>query len=386
MRVRPYRISFLLVVVCLAGQSAEVTLKSVFTSSGLTVPLVLRFAPMGGSVSALQFDLDCGPTPALTADNGEAALTAGKSLHSASVSARRVRFLAAGMNRTPIGEGDLITIHTSVRADMAPGVYLFRLENMTAAVGDGNEVPLVKINGGLTIAPAEMRSSNGVFAQVASGGGWKTTISLLNRTEEPQSAKLTFWDETGAALPRPLSFVPETGFAPATSSAVEVLIPENGLVSMDSEIPQSEAAIAGWARIEAPAGVVGSATFRYRLQEGRETDALVPMETRAPYAFVLPFDHLAGFASGIAITNHSDTTSAEVVVIVRDTTGRPLISDVLHLPIGGHDFFNLAARYPSLGSSRGSAECRETNGGNIAVLGLRFNPAGSLTSVSSETK
>ncbi|MGJ5813851.1 hypothetical protein [Paludibaculum fermentans] len=337
-------------------------------------------------MSALQFDLDCDLGLTLTANAGTGALSAQKDLYTSLLSTRRVRFLAAGMNQNLIGDGVVVTANAMVSSGTAAGVYPLRLRNLIASDQFGNPVPLENRDGSLTISSNASGPVSGVFPQVATGGGWKTTFSLLNLASVAQSAKLTIWDGGGSPLAVPLAFSPELGLAPTNSASVEMQIPANGLAVVETEIAQTDGLMAGWARLQAPVGVVGSATFRYRLPDGRESEAVTAVEMRSPGSFVLPYDHTAGFASGIAVVNDSDDQAAEVAVTVRDASGREVRNDTLRLAVRGHSYFAVTDRYPDLAGIRGTLEFREVNGGKIALLGLRFNPSGSFSSIPAESK
>ena len=373
-------------VFCLSTQCAELSLEPVATPAGLTVPLVLRFAAAGSTVAALQFDLESDTALTLTANAGSVALGAGKELYSAPVSARRTRFLVVGLNQNVVGDGVVATLNAFVNATTTAGVYPLRLTNVSASDQAGNAVPLTNKGGSLTVSASETQLVSGVFPQIATGGGWKTSFTLLNLANIPQLARLTFWDNNGAPLNVPLTFSPEAGLAPAVGASTEVLLPVNGMAVVEMELPASSELRTGWAKMQAPAGIVGSATFRYRGTEGRESEAIVPMETRSPYSFVLPYDTTAGFAVGVAVVNDSETSAANIAITVRDAAGKELLTDTMALPVRGHSYFPLTSRYPSLAGARGSLEFRDLNGGNIALLGLRFNPAGSFTSIPAETK
>lgn len=378
--------SGLLLASCFAVQCAELSLEPVSIQAGSTAPIVLRFSAIGSMVAALQFDLDYDPALTLRTNAGTAALSAGKNIYSAPVSLRGTRFLAAGMNQNVLGDGVVVSINAVVSPNMPLGVYPLRLTNLLASDQAGNAVSLTSKDGNLTVNAPVTQSVSGAFAQVATGGGWKTTFSLLNLTNLPQLAKLTFWDNDGAPLTVPLAFSPELGLASAAGASTEVLIPANGLAVVESEMSVLSTVLVGWARVRAPTGVVGSATFRYRLSEGLDTEAVVPMETRTPYSFVLPFDNTAGFVAGVAVANDSDVSPANVAITLRDATGKELLTDTMPLPVRGHGYFALPSRFPNLAGIRGSVEFRDLNGGNIAVLGLRFSPAGSFTSIPAETK
>jgi len=376
-----------LVAFCLPVLSAELSLDPVFAAAGSAAPLVVRLGAVGSNVAAIQFDLDYDATLALTANPGSVVFSAGKEVYSAPVSARRTRFLVVGMNQNAIGDGVVTTINAFVSANTVAGVFPLRLSNLVASDQDGNAIPLTGKDGSMTVSASVTLLGAGIFPQIAVGGGWKTSLTLLNLADITQPAKLTFWDDDGAPLTTPLAFSPEVGLAATAGALAEIQLAANGVAVVEMEMPASSEMMAGWAKLHAPAGIVGAATFRYRSAEGQESEAVVPMETRTPYSFVLPYDNTAGFASGVAVANGSETSDANVAITIRDATGKELLPvDTLVLPIGGHTYFALTSRYPSLAGARGSLEFRDRSGGNIAVLGLRFSPAGSFTSIPAEAK
>ncbi len=375
-----------LFVFCSLVQCAELSLDPVSISAGSLVPFVLRFTAAGSTVAALQFDLEYDSALSLTASAGAVALSAGKEIYSAPVSARRTRFLVAGMNQNVLGDGVLTTINAFVSANTAAGALPLRLTNLLACDQDGNVVPLTGKDASVAVSANATPVVSGVFPQLAVGGGWKTSFTLLNLANTPQMAKLTFWDNDGAPLTVSLAFSPEVGLAPTVGALTEVLIPANGMAVVETETSAPSEMMTGWARMQAPAGIVGSAIFRYRPAEGQESEAVVPLETRSPYSFVLPYDTTAGFAVGVAVANDSETSAANIAITVRDAAGKELLTDTMALPVRGHAYFALSSRYPSLAGVRGSLEFGDLNGGKIAVLGLRFSPAGSFTSIPAETK
>jgi hypothetical protein len=153
------------------------------------------------------------------------------------------------------------------------------------------------------------------------------------------------------------------------------------LTVVETEAPQNATPLVGWARVQAPAGIVGSAVLRQRTTTGQEQDALVPLETRVSPAFIMPFDNTAGFITGVAFSNSADTGPADITVTARDVMGRQILTDSINLPVRGHGYFSLPERYASLAGLRGSLEFRDQNGNNIAVVGLLFNPSGAFTSI-----
>src|SRR5262245_3184204 len=105
------------------------------------------------------------------------------------------------------------------------------------------------------------------------------------------------------------------------------------------------------------------------------------MNAVSPKGVIFPFDNRNGFATGVAIVN---VGSAGVVPItVRDSVGTVLLTDNVAFGSATHISFSLTDRYPGLAGRVGTVEIGSPT---AAVLGLRFNPSGSFTSVPPSSK
>jgi hypothetical protein len=368
-----------------SAQCAVLSVDPVTAQAGSSVPIAVRFVAAGTGVAAFQFDLSYDPTMALGATAASAATSAGKDVYTAAIAQGRTRILLAGLNQQILGDGPVITLTALVSSSAAAGVYALHLTNAVASDPDGKIVPLTTSDGSVTVNGSGSLPPSGMFAQVASGGGWKTSFTLLNLLPGASGASLTFWNDDGTPLALPLTFSPELGLLPTTGASTDFVIPANGLALVETELPEASAATVGWARLKAPAGVAGAATFRYHSAVGPDLEAVVPLETRTPASFVLPFDNTVGLSTGVALANGSDTSTASVQVIARNAAGAQLLADSISLPVRGHTSFMLAAKYPSLVGILGSLEFQNPSG-NISVLGLRINQTGSLTSIPAQAK
>src|SRR5262249_49718370 len=114
-------------------------------------------------------------------------------------------------------------------------------------------------------------------------------------------------------------------------------------------------------------------------------EAVVPLETRNAASFVLSFDNTSGFVTGVAMANTS-TQSSFVQVVIRDDNGVILQSNSVALVALGHNSFDLAARFSVTAQRRGTVEFQPPAGGGISVLGIRFNPAGTFSTVPAMAK
>lgn len=376
----------LLLALAVSAQCAELSIAPVTAQPGSTAPIAVRFVSSGTHVAALQFDLSYDPTLAFAATAASSATSAGKDVFSATVTTGHTRLLVAGTNQYTLGDGPVIELTAFVSSSAAAEPYALRLTNSIASDPQGNNVSLTSSDGIVTVDGSVNSPTSGIFTHAASGGGWTTSFTFLNLSPTANRANLTFWNDDGTPLALPVTFALEPGRSPTTSSSTSFVIPANGVALVKTGLPQDFAAAVGWARLAAPPGVVGSATFSYHSSTGLNLEAVVPMETRTPTSFVLPFDNTAELSTGVALANGSETSLASIEVTARDAAGRQVLLDSISLPVLGHTSFMLADKYPSLIGIVGSLEFHNSSGGGISVLGLLMNQSGSLTSIPPESK
>jgi hypothetical protein len=116
--------------------------------------------------------------------------------------------------------------------------------------------------------------------------------------------------------------------------------------------------------------VSGFAIFQIQAS-GQE--AVAPLETRMPAAFVLAYDNTNGLATGVALANLT-LMAANVSVVVRDDTGATLTSGQIQLAADGHISFMLTdpnLGFPATTGMRGTVEFQAPSGGRISALGIR---------------
>jgi len=92
--------------------------------------------------------------------------------------------------------------------------------------------------------------------------------------------------------------------------------------------------------------------------------------------FVLPFDNRSGYATGVALVNIG--TGGTIPITIRDAFGAILLNQSISLGPGAHSSFSLADRFSSTEGQIGTLEIGSSLG---VVLGLRFNPGGSFTTI-----
>jgi hypothetical protein len=261
--------------------------------------------------------------------------------------------LAANIGRATVL---LATVVNQIRRDM-PGI----LDGATGA--------------GLTRA--------GSMAQVASGGAWTTSFTLLNAGAAPAQALLNFFDDNGNPLPLPLSFPQTAGVGPRQAATLELRLNPGASLVVETKGPESAPTQVGWAELLTDGGITGFAVFQQSVATGPQA-AVVPLDNRDAASYLLTFDNTGGFSTGVALAN-AVSRAATIEILIRDSAGAISLSDTVTLAAQGHTSFNLADRYIATAQHSGTVEFRTPAGGRISVLGLRFSPTGAFTTVPAVT-
>lgn len=236
----------------------------------------------------------------------------------------------------------------------------------------------------LEVQAAGTMSRTGVIAQLATGGGWKTSLNLVNVQAAPAQVRVIFNGQDGLALELPYVVTQGSQSITLIGSAIERTMPANSslLIELDAQV---SATVVGWAEVRSTLPVSGYAIFRQRGGDGRDSEGTSPLETRAQAGVLVPFDNLTGYSTGVAIVNLAAAQS-NVTAIWRDETGTEIGRDTFNVAGNGHTAFSLPERYPALSGRRGVVEFISSQTAGLAALGLRFNPTLSFTSVPVATR
>ncbi len=218
----------------------------------------------------------------------------------------------------------------------------------------------------------------GAMPHFADGGGWQTSIMLINNGTTTAQARLNFFDDNGASYVGPVCFPQAPLGGVFLAGQLERTIAPGAAVVVQTCSPGS-AALGGWAQLQSNGGITAFARFTWAIN-GAVPEAVVPLESRTPNAFVLWFDQSDGSVTGIAVANVS-AKSATIPVIVRDDTGAVIAQGSLPTssPDGhtlnpdGHTAFGLTAStaFPVTAGKRGTVEFDVPTGGQIATLAFR---------------
>jgi hypothetical protein len=236
----------------------------------------------------------------------------------------------------------------------------------------------IRYTGGtLTTIPilANVGTSGGLLAHLASGDGWQTTFALVNTGTTAASATLNFFADTGAPQMVPLTIL-ETGDSSTASSITQTIAP-NASVWIQTSASATGALLTGSAQLATSGDISGYAIFRYNLN-GQE--AVVPLESRDSNSYLLAFDNKNSTATGIAVSIAS-SQSANVPVVIRDDAGNQLQIGTIPLNANGHFSQVLATLFPITAGIRGTLEFDTPTGTEISVLGIRSPPTLTFTTL-----
>ena len=213
-----------------------------------------------------------------------------------------------------------------------------------------------------------------VLPQVADGGNWTTTITLVNLDTAAAQYQLKFYQSGGQPLT--LDFV-----GIARGSVVTGTLPVNGSVVIQTA-GAAQTVSQGFAILTRPdyKDVNGYGIFRQRIP-GRSYDfeAVVPFSSNYDDDYVLPFDNTQGYTTSMAICNPSDYSSQTVTVAFHDEQGNRFHIDQFTLNPLEHRAYEMPGNWPQTAGKKGLAVFQVGPYG-APVLGLRFNWTGPFTS------
>jgi sugar lactone lactonase YvrE len=225
-------------------------------------------------------------------------------------------------------------------------------------------------------------TTSGSMAQLASGGAWTTTITLVNTGSAPAQMRLNFFDNNGNPLLLPLTF-PQTPNAarPLLAATLDRTLNAGAELVIQSSGPLNQPTLVGWAQLLMSTGSIGGFAVFGQALGSTDQEAAVPLENRNASAYLLSFDTTNGSSTGVALANITPQP-VQNAITVRDDTGTLILADTITLPGMGHTSFDLVSRYGSVVANRlGTVEFTSPAAGEISVLGLRFSSTGAFSSI-----
>ncbi len=240
------------------------------------------------------------------------------------------------------------------------------------------------INVTLTVGTTSGLNGAGLLTHLAVGGPWKTIYTIINSGTTASQARVNFFSDNGNPLPVTLTFPQTSPAAQAGVSTVDRTLGPGALLIIEASGPDNQPTQQGWAQLLGSGSITGSAVFRQTIGNTQQ-EAVVPAETRNAAGYLVPFDNTSGFVTGIAVANAAGT-AAVIGVTVRDDNGTILQSTSLTLPAMGHSAFDGTVPFPVTAQRRGTIEFQTPAGGQISALAIRFNPAGTFSTVPATAK
>lgn len=228
----------------------------------------------------------------------------------------------------------------------------------------------------------------GTFGQIAYGGSWQTTFTLINvSTLGTANVTLSFFGDNGQPLNAP---VQGFGVTPVYTFAIPAGGAQNVVLS------SSDAATTqGWASLSASGGTVrGQGSFRFLVPNGSGAiaEAVVPLSLPSsalcivPFpqfdpVILVPFDNTAGqYVTSLALAN---STNGQLTVPIEfdDQSGSPLQADTLNLTAMQHTAFVTTARYSTALVGKKGILRIHADPAKLTVLGLLSNSTNAITTI-----
>ncbi|MBI4889808.1 MAG: hypothetical protein HY821_04225 [Acidobacteria bacterium] len=211
--------------------------------------------------------------------------------------------------------------------------------------------------------------------QIADGGEFRTSITLVNNDSTLANVRLRFWQDNGAGgatTPWTVSFT--NGANPDN-----LTIPPGTSITLETN-GASPTTVAGWAEVITDQWVTGFAVFRQSVPGRVAQEAAVPVNTGTSLRYYLPFDNTGGFTTSVALANLNAANEAQVNFTFRDGQGLRILQAALpNLPASGHRAFRIIDLWPELDGKRGTLEVSSLSG-EVTLMGLRFLATGAFTS------
>jgi len=238
-------------------------------------------------------------------------------------------------------------------------------ETITVAyAGDGHFAPR-------TATASHVVANGGALSHLTSGGGWETSIAVVNLGPTSTAMSLNFFGDSGSPLSLPITFPPSSA-APANVTSVNQTLGSNAMLLLDTNplasVPLSE----GWANLTSSGDVNAYEVFHYG-PSGQE--AVVPLQAGGGSSNLMIYDNTSlvnTLGTGVAIANGVNQT-ASVPFVFSDDAGTQIASGSISVPPLGHTAFTLSDQYPATAGKRGTLLFTTPPQGQISVLGIRAN-------------
>ena len=221
-------------------------------------------------------------------------------------------------------------------------------------------------------------NSSAVFPHLVDGGGWKSSIYLVNDSATA-AANYTLNFRGDTAQPVLLSFVDGR-----RDNQISGTIPGGGVAILETPGRDADPLAAVSATISASGAISGFSVIRLRSAGQPDREVTIPLANAAARGLIFPFDNTGSFQSSIALAALcGPNTTIALTAIATDETGAALGQSELKMPRGGHAAFMTAGLLPGTKGKRGLMRVgvagSQSSGVQLAGLGLRVTSTGALT-------
>lgn len=254
------------------------------------------------------------------------------------------------------------------------GTSVFTVQATDSTQASASKVLSLEIDAGVAA------TLSAALSHFASGGGWDSSIYLINTSASDVAVDVKFLADNGSPLTLDMSTA--VGGATHTLSASELneTIPPGATMLIEVNSPGTAVGSSGWVQVVGTGPIKGYAAFHYSSTTGAESAATVPLESAFAPSFLLPYDGTGGLQTGVALANLAATQST-VTATIMDENGNQIGTGSVVLPASGHTSFMLADKFPATIANRGIIRFSSGAATNISGLGLRVYPMGGFASI-----
>ncbi len=228
---------------------------------------------------------------------------------------------------------------------------------------------------------AAVVTTTSVLSHFASGGGWDSSIYLVNTSASAVAVDVKFLADNGSALSLDMSTTLDGVTHTLTASELTETITPSATMLIDISSPGSAVSSSGWVQVTSGGLIKGYAAFHYISTAGVGSAGTVPLESVFAPSFLLPYDGTGGLQTGIALANLTATQPCTITATILNELGDQIGTGAIVLPANGHTSFMLGDKFPATITNRGIIRFSEASSTNITGLGLRVYPTGGFTSI-----
>jgi len=265
----------------------------------------------------------------------------------------------------------------AIRCSVQIGVLVVGLAMAAPTFAAGLDLTRTQPRPASALGSIQIRS----LGNLVCGGGWETTIVLMDLGPTPVSFQQSFFGNDGQPASFSVRKQGDTGSVPAT--VVEGTVGPNGTVAFT--LPDEGSSMQqGWSLLTFGGTLnqlSGYAILRHAAVGGSTSETTLSFSGMQDFSARVQFDNTAGFQTQLTIVNPASNLPALIRLTYFDTAGQMLLLDTITVNPGEQTSVNLPNTYPDLAGKTGSVGVLASTN-VLAITGLRINPAsGAISSI-----